>query len=280
MPRFDDRELILLDGAMGTALEASGLALPAPDWSAHAVLHHPQAVRELHLAYARAGAEVLTACTFRTTFRALGEGWEEVAHRAVELAREAAASVDHEVRVAGSIAPLEDCWRPDLSPPDPGPEHRALAGVLADAGVDLLLCETFTHVGEGHSAARAAASTGLPVWLSFSAGPSGDLLDFDDLVDAFDNANLTGADALLLNCVPLAVVEAVYPLLGEFGLPWGVYPNAGAVQEGHAGPPLDPATFARVAQRWVEAGASIVGGCCGTTPAHLEALAARLAGRR
>src|SRR6185436_12595780 len=93
--------------------------------------------------------------------------------RAVAIAR-AAVPAGH--RVAGSLAPLEDCYRPDLSPADPRPEHRELARALADAGVDLLLCETFPHAGEALVACEEAVATGLETWVSFTAGPDGSLL--------------------------------------------------------------------------------------------------------
>src|SRR5690606_31364939 len=120
---------------------------------------HPHLVAQLHREYAAAGATVHTANTFRTTPRAAGEDWRDLLARAVQLAREA---IPPHHRLAGSIAPLEDCYRPDLSPPDARPEHRTLARALAEAGVDLLLCETFPHIDEAVIATEEAAATGLP----------------------------------------------------------------------------------------------------------------------
>ncbi len=266
-------KVILLDGAMGTALEAAGVVLRPPAWSATAVLEHPDVVEALHRSYAEAGADVLTACTFRTTARALGDAWESAARRAVALARKAAR--DHPgVRVAGSIAPLEDCWHPERAPGDPFEEHRALAEVLAEAGADLLLCETFTSVEEGLAAARAASTTGLPVWLSFSAGPAGDLLTLEELGAGLARAKEAGATVALVNCVPLPFAERCVPLLAESGLAWGLYPNTGL--EGGLGPRVSGAALAEAAAGWVAAGASVVGACCGSRPDHVRVLAARL----
>src|SRR5688500_17354583 len=122
--------MILLDGPLGTELDRRGVPTPLPRWSAGAVDAAPDVLRAIHADYARAGATVHTANTFRTKRRTLGDDWERLARRAIAIARE---SVPAGHRVAGSIAPLEDCYRPDLSPVDPAPEHRELARVLADA---------------------------------------------------------------------------------------------------------------------------------------------------
>ncbi|MFQ5749049.1 MAG: homocysteine S-methyltransferase family protein, partial [Planctomycetota bacterium] len=113
----------LLDGPMGTELAARGVATPLPAWSAAALRDAPEVVAAIHRDYAAAGAEVHTAATFRTRARNVGARWEELARLAVRLAREA---MPPGARVAGSLAPLGDCYRPEESPPDPRPEHRAL----------------------------------------------------------------------------------------------------------------------------------------------------------
>src|SRR6185436_730655 len=121
--------------------------------------------------------------------------------RAVAIAR-AAVPAGH--RVAGSLAPLEDCYRPDLSPADPRAEHRELARALAAAGVDLLLCETFPHVGEALIAVEEAVATGIATWVSFTAGPEANLLFPDDVARGAREAAARGAQAVLVNCVPAA----------------------------------------------------------------------------
>ncbi|RME22190.1 MAG: homocysteine S-methyltransferase family protein, partial [Deltaproteobacteria bacterium] len=137
---------ILLDGPMGTELARRGVDTPAPGWSAWALERAPDVVAAIHADYAAAGATVHTVNSFRTQPRWFPDTWRALVHRAVTLARRA---VPETHRIAGSIAPLEDCYSPWLSPPDPRPEHRQLARALAAEGVDLLLVETFPHVGEG-----------------------------------------------------------------------------------------------------------------------------------
>src|SRR5215469_11941511 len=132
----------VLDGPVGTELTRRGVDLPAPAWSARALDACPELVATIHREYVAAGAQVHTANTFRTKRRCVGARWEELARRAVALARDAAPRS----RIAGSIAPLEDCYRPDLSPgARSAAEHRELARVLADEEVDVIVCETFAN---------------------------------------------------------------------------------------------------------------------------------------
>lgn len=265
----------ILDGAMGTELMRLGLPLDGPGWSARALEHAPELVRSLHESYAQAGATLHTANTFRTQPGSpLGERWVELARRAVQIAREVASS--HGQRVAGSIAPLEDCYRPDLSPPDAEARHRILAEVLADAGCDLLLCETFPHPGEALVALEAAVATALPAWLSLSAGYRADLLTPEEVARTAKRAADAGASALLINCVPADRTLPYLVALRDAGLPFGAYANAGPL-EGVMGWQAEPDAAAQAylahVRTWVEEGATIFGGCCGTGPSHIAAVA-------
>lgn len=255
--------LTVLDGAIGTELERQGFDTAGPGWSARAIHEAPERVAALHAAYARAGAQVHTANTFRATPRGIGSGWREAARRAVALARGAGG------RVAGSMAPLEDCWHPERSPADPGPEHREIAEHLAACGVDLLLCETFAHPGEALAAVDAAVGTGLEVWLSLTAGPDGTLMEPATLADTARRAAERGAARVLVNCVHADRIGPFVEALA--GTRFGVYANAGLGPDA-----LDPEAYAERAQEWVAAGADVVGGCCGTGPAHVAAVVRRL----
>ena len=269
--------LTILDGPMGTELAARGVPTPAPQWSAWAVLHQPEKVAEIHAAYAAAGATVHTADTFRTKQRNMGSGWERAVERAVGLAR---AAVPREHRVAGSIAPLEDCYRPDLSPSNPRPEHRELARALARAGVDLLLCETFPHPDEALVAVEEAVATGIETWVALTAGPRADLLTAAALARAAHRCAQAGARACLGNCVAASACSPYVEALVGLPVPFGVYANAGDPLDRlgwSSAPEADAASrYAELARNWVATGASIVGGCCGTGPAHIRALAEAL----
>lgn len=272
--------ITILDGAMGTELDARGVPTPAPLWSAQALLDAPTVVAAIHREYAAAGATVHTANTFRTKRRQAGARWEDLTRAAVAIARSA---VPASHRVAGSIAPLEDCYRPDQSPKEPRADHRELARTLADAGVDVLLCETFPNTHEARVAVEEAAATGLPTWVSFTAGPTADLLTPDAIETAAREAVQQGASAVLVNCIPASKTLAFVERLAGLGVPFGAYANAGAPEEGlgwgAAGGETGAAdAYASLARAWVEAGASLVGGCCGTGPAHIAAIARLFAG--
>ena len=267
----------ILDGAMGTLLFERGVPTPPPLWSAHALRVAPDAVRAIHAEYAAAGASVHTANTFRTKRRSAPDDWEELARLAVRLAREGAMPGQ---RVAGSIAPLEDCYRPDLSPGAASrAEHRELARVLAAAGADVLLCETFPHVGEALVAVEEAVATGLPTWVAFTAGPDATLLSTAEVGRGAREAVLRGASGVLVSCVPAPRMLPFVVALAGAGAQFGAYANAGAPTEGlgwTVSPTPDAAErYADLADTWLAAGATLIGSCCGTGPAHIAALARR-----
>jgi S-methylmethionine-dependent homocysteine/selenocysteine methylase len=268
-------DVVLLDGAIGTELEARGLHAAGPAWTASACDEAPELLSAIHREYAAAGAQVHTANTFRTTPRGCGAGWEGRLQRSVALARR---SVPAGHRVAGSLAPLEDCWHPERSPPDPEPELRRIATALRAAGVDIALCETFSHPGEALAAVRAAVGAGIPVWLALTGGPRADLLAPAAMARCAADAVRAGAEAVLVNCVPASRIAPFLEALrgADLGVPLGVYANAGDRAEGIGwGAPGGPARYAALAERWVAGGATLIGGCCGTGPAHVAAVAAR-----
>jgi S-methylmethionine-dependent homocysteine/selenocysteine methylase len=266
----------ILDGPLGTELLARGVPTPLPGWSAHAIDSAPAVIASIHADYAAAGATVHTANTFRTKRRTFPRDWQRLARRAVDLCRGA---VPPGHRVAGSVAPLEDCYRPGLSPADPRPEHRELALVLAGAGCDILLCETFPHIGEALIAVEECVAAGVETWVSFTAGPRTDLLTPSQVAAGALEAALRGATAALVNCVPAArtleYVEALAEVGARTGLAAGAYANAGAPDEGMGwrSEPGAPERYADLAEQWARAGATIIGGCCGTGVGHVKALA-------
>lgn len=264
----------VLDGAMGTELGRRGVALPLPEWSAHALDTAPETVALIHREYAAAGATIHTANTFRTKRRTAGERWEGLTRLAVRIAR---ASVAPEHRVAGSVAPLEDCYRPERSPGRSSRlEHRELARVLADERVDLLLCETFAAEQEAVIAVEEAARTGVETWIALTAGPDGSLMNPQAMAKLARACVDAGARAVLVNCTPASGTLRFLEALAGCGTRFGAYANAGAAEEGlgwEAEPERAAAAYARIAREWIDAGATIVGGCCGTGPAHIAALA-------
>jgi len=275
----------ILDGAMGTELAARGVATPAPGWSMHALVDAPDVVAAIHADYARAGAEIHRANTFRVQPRITAD-YRGLAKRACELARSGAGKgrpSAARVRIAGSMAPIEDCYRPDLSPPPDVArrEHAAVAQALADAGVDMIVCETFPHAGEAAIAVREAAKTRLEVWVALTAGPNASLLTPAAMHDAARACVGEGAAAVLVCCVAASKTLAFVERLAAVGVPYGAYANAGASEEElgwGADPSVAAARYADFASTWIDAGATLVGACCGTGPAHVAELARRFSG--
>ena len=279
---------LLLDSAMGTELQRRDASTTLPLWSARVLLEDPEMVWTVHGDDAAAGAEILTANTFRTHARTLakaglGERSAELSALAIRLANQAASLPGREIFVAGSLSPLEDCYRPDLAPDqrDVEREQSAQARFLAEAGVDLILAETHNSVREARAAGEAAKATGLPFVVSLVTDGEGRLLSGETIEDAAKGLEALSPTALGINCVPaarvlhdLAILAAAAP-----GRPLAAYGNLGLPADG-AGwafdEELDPEAYADLARSWVEAGARIVGGCCGTTPAHTRALRERL----
>ncbi|MHC5001864.1 MAG: homocysteine S-methyltransferase family protein [Planctomycetota bacterium] len=280
--------ILLLDGATGSELERAGVDIALPLWSARAVLESPGAVQRVHESYLDAGAAAVTTATFRTTRRALareglGDRAGELTRRAVALARAAVRCRRPGALVLGSVAPLEECYAPELAPPASvcAEEHEWLMGDLLAAGVDRLLLETMGTVRESAAAARVARALAPGRWMiAFclrGEGPPGVLLSGEPLLEVLPE--LEGAMAVGVNCVAAPATLAQVVFLREH-VPARTavmaYANVGYADE--AGnwictDAVDPGRYAALAREWIEAGATIVGGCCGTRPAHVRAMA-------
>ena len=173
-------------------------------------------------------------------------------------------------RVTGSLSPLEDCYRPDLSPGSSSrAEHRELAVVLADQGVDLLLCETFPSAVEAVVAVEEAVRTGVETWVALTAGPDGALAAPEEIHVAGAACVAAGARAVLINCTAAARTLPYVLRLADLGVPFGAYANAGGPDDGigwDADARAGARAYAAFARSWLEAGASLIGGCCGTGP--------------
>ncbi len=287
---------LLLDGATGTELSRRGVDTSLPLWSARALLDDAgtAVLCDIHADYAAAGADVLVTNTFRTTLRALGRAgvgdrWEELNRRAVEAARAGARSARGPCLVAGGLAPLEDCYRPDLvpSPEACRDEHRRQADLLVTLGVDLLILETMNCGREAEAATTAARETGVDLLISFCPAPPDRLLSGEPIREAIPGVIEAAGPrlrGLLLNCAPPETLEAILPEFASIspGLPHGVYAHLGEPDDriGWRLPDRhDPERYAAWIEKRLDEGIRIVGGCCGTSPDHVAALA-RLIARR
>ena len=283
-------DILLLDAAMGTDLDRRGLITTLPLWSARGVLERPDLVRQIHVDNLRAGADIIITNTFRTTGRTLDTAGldparaaelDAIAVRAAQDARVEAGRPD--ALIAGSIAPLEDCYSPELMPPPVAAlaEHRTQARSLAAAGVDFIMVETIPGISEAVIALRAARETGLPVTVGFVCAPALEggvpaLISGESLADAVAAVLPLGPAALLVNCAGSSVIAAALQELARVtDLPTGGYANSGIVDDVRGWEPdaeMSGAVFATGARSWLEAGARMIGGCCGTGPEHTAAL--------
>ena len=279
-----NNQVLLLDGEMGTELMRAGLELPLPIWSGDVNLTHPDYVRRIHEAYLTAGADNLTTNTFRATPRAYrNNGYEEhearqrsheSLERAVELAKQLA-GVD--IIVAGSIAPLEDCYEPDLFPgiEFAQREFRELAIWLQDAGIDVILFETMGSWPEIKTALSVTVDLQIPRWLSLILKNGNTLLDGTDLTNVLSDVKDYGIEMVLLNCSLCSITaDAVDILLKNWKGPWGVYPNVGAAmptKEGMIEEKLTIKEFVNEINKYLTSGAKVVGACCGSNPDYIRA---------
>lgn len=272
---------------MGSELLRRGVASAATLWGVGALIHDPQAVFQVHRDYVAAGCEVLTANTFRVAPYALRRfprypKPEELAKTAVRLAREAACASTRQVLVLASMTTLEDCYRPDLVPDDAtlAREHQRTAALLAAAGPDGLLLETFNTVREARAACQAAVATGLPVIVCFTCKSGGRLLSGENAADAARAVTLPGVVAVGVNCTRISdLMPALTQMAGATHLPLVAYANNAWYDEQSphlAAAAVSSEKYARCMLACVAVGARLVGGCCGTTPEDMAAVRAML----
>ena len=296
-------EVTLLDGGMGQELIARSGKPAAPLWSTQVMIDHPGLVAEVHRDYADAGASVATTNTYAihrdrlrggNTNHYAGDGVELPVREAefsalLSAALDEAAHVAERSKIAGSIGPLGASYRADLLPDhaDAVTLYAEVAHALAPR-CDILLFETLASVDAARAALEAGRQTDRPVWLAVTVDDEeGSLLRSGEPV-AEVTALASDADALLANCSAPEVMPQALDRFAQAGVPTGAYGNAfkmitkafisgGATAEDlSAREDMIPAVYADHALRWLDHGATILGGCCETGPAHIAEIARRL----
>jgi homocysteine S-methyltransferase len=278
LQRLAERPL-LVDGAMGTMLFARGAG--GEQCLEQLVLTRPAWVAEIHQAYASAGADIIKTHTFganraRLAAFGLGDSVRELNFKAVKLVRDVREVAGRSLFIAGDVGPLGKRLAPDgpLTREEADTIFREQIVVLWEAGADLLLFETFTALDEMEVAIRAARSLcDLPIVASLTYSQDGYTTDGFTPADAARSLGAAGADVLGANCTvgPVALLETVQVL--HSAAPSAALiamPNAGFPErvEGRLMYPASPEYFARFVPAFLEQGARLVGGCCGTTPMH------------
>lgn len=294
--------MTILDGGLATELEARGFDLSDRLWSARLLLTDPAAIEEVHLAYFEAGAEVATTASYQASIEGFGAAGldREMALRLIALSVELAARArdryrgesgdDRPLLIAGSVGPygamLADGseYRGDY---DPGPAalrdfHRSRIEALVEAGADILAFETIPTVREAEVLVRLLDEVSIPAWLSYSCRDGNSTAAGEPIAEAIAVGTHPGIVAVGVNCTGPRHLPALLAAAHEAtDLPLIAYPNGGDRWDrtarcwvADAGGPFDPATVAS----WTRYGATWLGGCCGTGPADIAALA-RIVGR-
>src|SRR6266542_2323275 len=275
---------VLCDGAMGTLLYARGVFINRCYDELN--LSQPELVGAIHSDYAKAGAEVLETNTFGANrYRLQRHGFEsrvgEINRAGVQLARGAAALG---IFVAGSVGPLGARIEPlgKISRDEARSAFREQIEVLAGAGAELLMLETFGYIDELHQAILAAhdAAPGLPVIAEITIDEDGNALDGTDVETFGPRLADFGVNVIGCNCSvgPAAMLDTMERLRRVTSLPLAAQPNAGMPRsvEGRNIYLCSPEYMASYARKFVAAGVSLVGGCCGTTPEHIKAMKSAL----
>ena len=276
---------VLCDGAMGTLLYAKGVFINRCYDELN--LSQPDLIRAIHHDYLQAGAEIIETNTFganafRLARHSIADKVRDINHAGAKLAREAAKSFD--VWVAGSVGPLGTRIEPlgKTSFEEARQAFRDQIQALAEAGVDLLMFETFGYLEELHQAMLAAKDVGakLPLVVQVTIDEDGNCLDGSTPENFTPRLEEWGADVIGCNCSvgPVAMLDAIERVRAATSLPLSAQPNAGIPRsvEGRNIYLCSPEYMASYARKFVAAGARIVGGCCGTTPDHIRVMKSAL----
>jgi methionine synthase I (cobalamin-dependent) len=290
--RLCEDDIVLLDGGVGSELRRRGVLLDAIAWSGPCARTHPELLQRIHTDYIRAGADIITTNTFATSrfvlaAAGLAQEFTTINGLAIQAAVAARAHAQRRVAIAGSMS----CLPPGFDAhayPDQSEERAAyheLARLLADGGVDLIVLEMMEDTLHARWAFEAARATGLPVVLGLSLRaaqcPAMDPVAFDfpqtSLAALLEALLPMGPTAVTIMHTPLPVVDAALEALSRvWGGLIGTYPTldeSGLDESGTARIAATPNDLVAAAHGWVARHARLLGSCCGSTPAHIRALA-------
>lgn len=292
---------LVLDGGMGRELLRIGAPFRQPEWSALALTEGPDWVVQAHRNFIDAGAQLITTNSYALVPFHIGEERfaaeaRDLADLSGRLARQAAHGAPHPVQVAGSLPPLFGSYRPDLF--DAADAPRLIDPLIEGLAphVDLWLGETLGSIAEVEAVRQAldramqqGRAVDKPLWISYTLDNArpGTLKSGEAVPDAVAAAVELGAVAVLFNCCQAEVIGQALPLARAAAGPTiaiGGYANRfidSHTDEGEANEQisemrddLDPETYVEMVRSWVDAGATLVGGCCGMTPEHIAGLSA------
>jgi homocysteine S-methyltransferase len=292
--------VVVLDGGLGTELGRRGADLRDPLWSARVLLESPELVRDVHSEYFAAGADVAISASYQASFPGLArrgldrDAAADVLRRSVELARVAAQDATGERLVAASIGPYgaylgngaEYKGDYDIGEAELREFHLPRLEALAEAQPDVFAVETIPSIAEARAIVGALEHVpDIPAWLSFSCRDGAHICDgtpFEQAVDAA--ASAPSVVAVGVNCTsPLHITALVEIAAARTDRPVVCYPNRGAfwnpLRKQWVDPPRQDARPSLRPLEWRDAGARLIGGCCGTTPEDVSSIANALRAR-
>ena len=290
---------IILDGGIGTELERLGAPMDHEAWCAVALETHPQLVRDVHQSYIDVGADIITVNTYAATRHALTNGgmedkfvsWNKLA---VQLARDAldTSEVDRNILIAGSVSNFGhfgDAYTDEQL----APNYKDQAEILVESGVDFILLETLGAKSSTIvTALNAISEFDVPIWVAVSCAEDNDsgqlflgveesrihshrLTAHQELGEAIDTImDIAGSALLVMHSTVDATLPALHVMQSHYDGLRGAYPNAGywTRPEWAFVDQISPEDYLDRAQKWLDTGARIVGGCCGIGPDHIAAL--------
>ena len=300
---LDRGKVVVIDGGTGTELERRGVAMHSDVWCAMATLSAPDTLRDVHEDYIRAGSRIVTTNTFSAGLdmlqpAGLEDKFEPIVTTATQAAFEARdrMNANATVAVAGSMShqmplpPGADSRDPNRMPPVAlsAQRYQRMAETLAAEGVDLILLEMMSDPAYAGPALEAAKSTGLPVWLGYTCrrGAAGQAISWTlpdvgvkELVSQLSPEGVHAA-GIMHTSVEL-ISECVEAIRTQFGGPISAYPDTGHFEmpSWNWTDSIEPGVLAERALGWIDEGAQIIGGCCGTGVEHIEALAEAVVAR-
>ncbi len=297
-------DIRILDGGMSRELQRLGAELKQPEWSALALINAPDIVRQVHAEFIEAGADVVTTNSYALVpfhigeerFRENGASLIALSGR---LAREAADGSGRQVTVAGSLPPIFGSYEPQNFDASRVQDYLGVLVENLDPFVDVWLGETLSLIAEGEAVRQAVAKTNKPFWISFTLdddtaqvnGAEPKLRSGETVRAAAEWAAGSGAGALLFNCSKPEVMKAAIETAAatfkekDASLEIGVYANAFEGEQGETAAneglhstraDLTDDIYSRFACTWADAGATMIGGCCGIGAAHIHKVAGAL----
>ena len=268
---------------MGSELIHRGEVLPNHIWSADSNFNNPELVYQIHKDYIDAGSNFITTNTFRTTPRAYRKtGLSKLdstvmAHRSLIIAlRLANKAANNKLKILGSIAPLEDCYKPELFPGEKiaKNEFSQIGRWLVDEGINIFLIETMNSIRETRACLDAILKFEIPIWVSFVLKNSREILSGEKLVDAIQMIKNYDVACVLLNCNPLhRTIDSMSIVAKNWEREWGIYPNLGIGEpspDGIIKQIYSDEEYISTIDKSIKLGANILGGCCGSNINHIK----------